>query len=391
MSVSNANKQEICERNQELLRIIYFIGNKVMLLKQLSQYAFALGLASNLSDFYSQIAKLEQNEIIRREAFSAYGRKSQLQMITLRKYGIRYVEGKPNSYSVASVPRATSNERILVSVFKNCYILSKILPRIYKESKIITLDKIFDLLKRDCSTLLLNKNEGIRYLSELTGDHRLQPYLDIVGIEHDIEQMRIVANKRSQGLKKGSYATNGKGKGKKIHSSLESSLNEAIKAYNNVSVHDNLFVSPKNKRIECFSVDSMLNCHYHIAQVKIIHNRPVITVLMFDIHNKQDAHRIAADIACIFHMLNRYMKNEFRLKIGVVCLDEVASIRVKNASNAFVRDFVTKEIKGTRLSTALNDWCIDVIMQEQIEVYFTHYDVYNQFLDGIKHANLLRQ
>ncbi len=219
MGVANANKQLICEQYKTYLDIIYHLGNKVMLTKQLWQYAHELGLANNLAEFYSQITKLEHSEIIRKEPFSAYGKKTQLQMLTLRKYGIRFVEGKENSYCVASVPKAASNERILVSIFKNCYIQSKILPRIHNESKKVTFDKIIDMLRRDCSTILLNKNEGVSYLSQLISNNRLQPYLLIPEINHVLAKMRIVEQKRLEGLKKGSCATVGKGKGKLFSSS----------------------------------------------------------------------------------------------------------------------------------------------------------------------------
>lgn len=395
MSVSTANKQFICEQFQEYLKIIYHLGNKVMLIKQLWHYAKELGLVRNLNEFYSQMMKLEHYEIIRKEPFTAYGKKTQLQMLVLRKYGIRFVEKKPDSYSVASVPKASSNERILVSIFKNCYIQSKILPRIRQESEKITFENIVDLLNRDCSTILLNKNEGIGYLSQIISDQRFQNELDITEIKHEIEKMQAVDQKRLEGLRKGSASSNGKGKGKLISSS-DMPLDEVTRDYNSLLQKDDTevkFVLPKNQRIYCFSIDTMLNCNYHIAQIKSIQNKLHVTILMFDIHNKQNAYKVATDIACLYHMLSRYFNfmNDFKLKIGVICLDEAAAKRVKTDSDAPVRDFISKEVRGTRLSATLRNWDVGEEMQKHIDVQFTDYNITNDYLDGIKHANLLRR
>lgn len=396
MSVLTTNKQFICEQFQEYLKIIYHLGNKVMLLKQLWYYAKELGLARNLNEFYSQMVKLEHSEIIRKEPFTAYGKKTQLQMLVLRKYGIRFIEEKPDSYSVASVPKASSNERILVSIFKNRYIQTKILPRIRQESEKITFESIVDLLNRDCSTILLNKNEGIGYLSQISSNQRFQNELDIAEIKQEIEKMQFVDQKRLEGLKKGSASSSGKGKGKVISSS-DMPLDEVTRDYfNSLLLKDDTgvkFVSPKNQRIYCFSIDTMLNCNYHIAQIKSIQNKLHVTILMFDIHNKQNAYKVAKDIACFYHMLSRYLnvKNDFKLKIGVICLDKAAAKRVKTDSDAPVRDFISKEVRGTRLSATLRDWDVGEEMQKHIDVQFTDYNITNDFLDGIKHVNLLRR
>ncbi|WP_201317672.1 hypothetical protein [Paenibacillus sp. EPM92] len=392
MGVSTVIKQQICEQHQDYLKIVYHLGNKVMLLKQLWNYAKDLGLARNLNEFYIQIAKLEHYEIICKEPFTAYNKKTQLQMLVLRKHAIRFIECKQSSYNVASVPVSHSNERILVSIFKNCYIQSKILPRIQNENKTITFNSIVDMLDRDCSTILLNKNEGLGYLCQLASYQRFQKELSIAGIEYEIEKMRALHQKRLEGLKKGS-ASKRKGKGK-LNSSSDTPLNEVIRDYDRrIDDVEVKFVSPKNYRMSCFSIDTMLNCNYYIAQIKSIKNKWHVTVLMFDIYNKQNAYKIAADIACLHHMLSRFLniKSDFKLKIGVVCLDEAATKRVKADSETLVRDFVSKEVKGMRFVATLRDWGIDDEMQKQIDVQFVDYDITNQFMDGIKHMNLMRR
>lgn len=390
MYVSNAQKYLVCEKYRVYLEIMYFFGNKVMLLKQLYQYAETLGVAKNFSGFYSSMLELVNAEILLKEPFVAFGKKTQLVMLTLRKFAIRFLENKDRSYDVASVPRAITNERILVSLYKNCYIHSKIVPRIIKKGCGINFSTIVETLNQDYSTILLGKNEGAIYLSELINSQRMSQYLNVEEIKHAVKRLKEIEQRRTEGLKKGSESTQGKGTGGKLMASVEDkALESVVERYN----HDNEVgkIPPKITKLDHYSIDTMLSFNAHIAQIKPIQNRLQVTVLIFDINDKQDIYRSGTHIACIYNMLARYFSVPITLKVGVVCVDEMASSSVKAASEALVRDFISKEIKGTRLSTILNEWRVDRVMQNHIEVHFTDYDITNQYLDGIKRANLLRR
>lgn len=394
MGISITDKQQVCEQYHEYLRIVYHFGNKVMLLKQLWNYAKEMGLARNLNEFYAQMAKLEKHNIIRKKPFTAYDKKTRVRVLILRKYGIGFIQGKQSSYNVASIPVALSNERILVSIFKNCYIQLRLFPRIRKAGLAITFENIVEILRYDCSTLLFNKNKGIDYLEQLINNGRLRGEFDEDQLVSEIKNMGSVKQKRLLGLRKGSFSRTNESK-EIQHSSV---LDET-----NLQKHEDgaeaPYVSPKMHRIQCFSVDTMLNCNYHITRIRRIKDRMHVTVLLFDINNKQDAHKIAVDIACLYHMANRYLRcdrplidrNNFKLNVGVVCLDESAAMRVKSDSEALVRNFNTKEVLGTRYSVTLKNWEVDNEMQKQIEVHYVDYNITNEFLDGIKHANLNRR
>lgn len=394
MSISNANKQQICEQYHNYLKIIYYFGNKVMLLKQLWGYANEMGLARNLNEFYAQIAKLEKYEIFQKKPFTAYDKKTQVQVLVLRKYGIRFIEGKQDSYNVASLPVALSNERILVSMYKNCYIQLRLFPRIRKAGGAITFENINKILEHDCSTLLFNKNKGIDYLVQLINDERFRGEFDEDQLTGEINDMEAVKEKRLLGLRKGSFSRTNESK-----EIQHSSVLEETSLQKHEDGAEAPYVSPKMHRIQCFSVDTMLNCNYHITRIRRIKDRMHVTVLLFDINNKQDAHKIAVDIACLYHMVNRYLrcdrplinKNNFKLNVGVVCLDESAAMRVKSDSEALVRNFNTKEVLGTRHSVTLENWNVGDGEQKQIEVHYVDYNITNDFLDGIKHANLIRR
>lgn len=390
MGNSNANKQFICERYSEYLYIIYHFGNKVILIKQLYRYAQEFGLANSYSAFYGHIKQMINAEIIRKEAFLAYGRKTQLQMLTLKKFGIRFVEGKVSSQCVAAVPKANSNERILVSIFKNCYILNKIIPRICKEGGNVTFEQVIALVNQDNSNMLNARNQGVELLYKIQDSSAtLHPFLNISEINYEINRLKEIKHKRSMGLRKGAMASEGKGVGK-VYSTPERALAEIVNG-NEIEMwmDSRMYASLKSRKLDYYSIDSLLNAHVYVAQMKIIQRRPQITLLMFDIHNKQNVYRIATQIACAYHMFERYF-NDFSLRIGIVGVNEVACRVLESDSKAIVRDFYTKEIKGSKISRILSDWRVSYVEQERIHVHFTHYDITNQYLDGVKHFNLLK-
>ncbi|WP_248928958.1 hypothetical protein [Paenibacillus hamazuiensis] len=386
MGVSNANKQFVCEKYRTYLEIIYHFGNKVMLMKQLYQYAELLGLAKNFSTFYISIMELVHAEVIQKEPFTAFGKKTQLQMLTLRKYGIRFIGGKQDSYSVASVPRSNGNERILVSIFKNCFIIKKLVPRLMKESKKVTFNAIIGMLNRDYSTILLNKNQGISFLSKLRSDDLLQQLLDVSEVDQDMKRMQEIKLKLAEGLRKGSESSEGKGKGK-MHSSSLSPLDD-LKNEIHAKADKDL---TKAEKLDNYTVDTMLALNAHVAQIKVVNNKVSITVLIFDIHNKKNIHKMVTHVACMYHMFSRYFKQELILRVGIVSIDKFASKNLKAQAESMFIDFISKERKGTRLSAILRDWRVDDEMQKWIEVQFTDYNITNDFMDGIKHANLIRR
>lgn len=384
MAISNANKQAVCEKYRTYLEIIYTFGNKVILMKQLYQYAELLGIARCFSKFYSSIMELVNAEILRKESFNAYGKKTQLQMLVMRKYGIRFLEGKPDSYSVASVKKALGNERIMVSIFKNQYILNKVIPRLQKESKAIKPETIMELLERDHSSVLYNKNQGLSFLLKMRNEATLQKYLDETSLEQDIEKMQGIKQRVEEGLKKGSKTSNGKGRGR-LHLSEESSIDRV----ENTSERNREL--SKEEKIYNYTLETMLAFNAYIAQIRVDKGHIKITALIFDIHNRSNVYKIATHIACMYHMFTRYFKDKIDLKVGIVSIDDFASSHLKMQSESTAIDFISKEKKGTRQSSLMKSWKIDEAMQDQIKVHYVDYGITNQFLDGIKHMNLIRR
>lgn len=399
MSVTNKRKERVCKQYSLYLNIIYQFGNKVMLLKQLYEYAQALGLVNSQPQFYLQIKELIEADILRKEPFVAFGKNTQLHMLIMRKYGIRFIEGKKDSQSVGAVPKANTNERVLISLFKNSYILDKIIPRLKKHYDEISYDRITQMLEQDRSTILYNKNQGLEYLYSWR-DSFLNQYCDVNLVEFEISNLEELQKRRKRGLKMGSESSQGKGKGK-VSSCAENVLEEVQNRYKRhlEDKRDTFKEDRKYNKLINYNIDSMLNSYSYISQLKEIKGTLTVTVLIFDINNRQDIYKVGMHIASIYHMFFRYLKNEgklevpkFKLKVGIVCLDEEAEKNMIVGSRKMVKDYITKEEKGEQLKITLRNWNIsDDIQEKYIEVLFTNYNITNRYLDGVKYSNLKRK
>lgn len=391
MGVTNKRKQEVCERYSTYLQLIYYFGNKVMLMKQLFEYAKVMGLARHYPHFHSQVKELVEADILRQEPFVAFGRVTQLHMLTLKKYAIRFIEGKEKSYDVSAVPKANNNERILLSIFKNTYILDKVVPRLQKHGVEVSYSNIVALLKEDNSNILYNKNKALDYLNELLKS-TLKQYFNIDEMSYVIHELVQLKNKKMEGLKMGAEAREGKGEGK-ISSKSKNAILGVYERYTAMQETENsqLIQSAKDRKIANYNIDSMFNAYCYIAQIKHINNVLTITVLLFDLNNKQDIYKFATHIACIYHMFNRYLNVNFKLKVGIIALDEEAQKNIETDAKKGVKDIFTKEVKGERLTNILSSWGVDEIMQQDIDIRFTNYNITNRYLEGIKYSNLLRK
>ncbi|WDQ33871.1 hypothetical protein PTQ21_06170 [Paenibacillus marchantiae] len=391
--MTNNEKEAICQQHRIYLSIIYSLGNKVIVMKQLFAYAKALGITNTYSVFLGHIHELVSAEIIRQEAFTAYNKTTSLHMLTLRKFGIRYIEGKQNSQQIGAVPKSNTNERILISLYKNCYILDKIIPRIQNKKLEVTLESIVDTLESDKSALLFNKNQALEYMNNYWGT--LKQHLDMSNFKGAIKDLQLVKSKRKAGLKKGSYSTYGKGIGNHF-SFTENAVEEVTNQLDEDPMPFKL--SNKQRRLDFYSIDSMLTAFIYIVQMKQ-HNDEnggcyfTITILIFDVNNKKNIYGIATHIACVYGMLKRYFVDDlkFKLKVGVVSLDEEASNLVKSEAEKIIREPRSKELKGNRLENTLADWGITPGDRECIEIQYTHYDITNKYLQGKKYLNLIRR
>lgn len=391
MAVTNKKKEEICNKYKVYLKLIYEIGNKVMLSKQLFQYAVAFGIVKYRIDYWKQIEELKNYDILRAEPFVVFDKKTQHEVLTLKKYPIRYLEGKEKSYDVAAVPKSNSNERILLSIFKNTYVLDKIIPVLEKHGQEITYTSIISYLNSSHSSLLLNKNEGLEYLNYFA-EIMPQEALNKFNIEAEKDDMEALIDKRKKGLKMGSIATEGKGKGKLLSSSADPLGSIKNKSKELIEIEDKqLIKSPKIRKLETYNFDTMLNAYTYVAQIRNVDNVISITALMFDIADSRNVYKIALNIASIYKMFDRYLKRKFKLVVGVICYDDVAQTAVEEDSSKRTQNRISKELNElNKLQNYLKLNYIQYTDLDNIEIKFSNYNLSNKYFDGIKYANILK-
>ena len=136
--------------------------------------------------------------------------------------------------------------------------------------------------------------------------------------------MQEQENIRVQARKKGAEATKGKGKG-----NLDSGVKDAIKELKKTQedTSEIIKVSPKEKKLQDYNIDSMLNAFIYIHKITVDKGKVItITLNHFDIFNKQDLYHIALCISAVYLMFKRYFNNQYAVKIvyNVVCYDQVA-------------------------------------------------------------------
>jgi hypothetical protein len=410
---TNQEKIVVCEKYQDYLKIIDGFGNKVMLMKQLEEFAKVLDLAPGHSTFIHHMKALLEADIIKTDPFFINNRKTQHKIIILKKFALRYLKdevGAGGSQRVAPVP-PVSNDRILLSIFKSSLILQRFVPMIQKLNGKVELQNIFNLIEARRMSVLFEKNKGLDYAKWFRDE--FNEYLNNE-INYQIERLEAVHVKRTSGLKQGSKTSEGKGKAVIDRSGAK----EGQKAITSEQLYKELSkvqkkaeeISPKEQKIAGFSFESMIRANTHIIQVskktKDFANTGImlphslhVQALLFDYRDTQDLYTISKQIACLYQMLNDLMGRvhpenmieqdiELYLKIGVVAFSPLSRKNLENKANEKIYSRFNDD-ENTRLKISLKNWGIGYDQFEQfIDVKFTDFDTENIYLEGKKYANL---
>ncbi len=408
--VTNEEKIAICEKYEPYLRIINDFGNKVMLNKQLGEFAHKLGIASAHATFLHHVKELLEADIIKTEPFIINGRKTQHKIIILKKFALRYLKGETSiggSQKVAPVPSLKSNDRILLSIFKSSFILQRVLPKLQEKSGKIEFESIVNYIKSRRMSILHETNRGLEYAKWFRDE-----FNDFLNdeINEQIHRLEEIHSKRVKGLVKGSKAIEGKGKAsidqsgtKKGHKTLQSTKIYGEKDKNGDKSQE---LSRKEQKIADFSFESMIRANLHIIQsVKKYRkdgtNLPSalhINAVLFDYKDTQDLYVMSKQIACLYRMLNGLMGKanpeninegdcELYLKVGIVAFSEQSMKTIKEKANESIYSRFNDE-NNKRIKLSLKNWGIED--NKFLEVTYLHYDIENRYLEGKKYANLLQ-
>lgn len=409
---TNKEKIAICDKYQDYIKIIYYFGNKIMLMKQLEEYARKLGLANAHSTFMYHLKELYEYDILKAEPLFVSNRKTQHHILILKKFALRYMVGETGaggSQKVAPVPPLRSNDRIMAGMFRNSFLLEKIIPRLQKEKGKVDVDDIFAELKNLHSSLLFNKNQGINYAEKFYQD--FSDLINPMEFKEQMETLRNDAEKRQNGLKKGSKSSEGKGKAsldrsgagegnaEQISVAIDMEQKEQEKAKEKEPKKDgkvSMFANKKDEKIYNFTFESMVRANMNIVRIDRGKNSYgtdmlMITILIFDYKNSQDLYMFGTQIACVYLMFKQLLlpEVELNLKVAIVAMDAEASASMKTEADETVRNPFS-QVEGKRMELTLKNWRIAPTIQEKITITYSHYDITNRYLEGKKFANLLQ-
>lgn len=400
MAVTNKRKEETCEKYKIYLKIIYYFSNKVILAKQLYEYAVALNIVQYKIDFWKQISELKRYEILKSEPFVAFDKVTQNEVLILKKYAIRFIEEKEKSSDVAAVPKRNSNERILLSIFKNKYILNKIIPITRRRGE-LTYDNIVRCIKSKHSSILYNKNMGLEYLIDFEKVF-VAKYISQTYIENAKDDFLTSRRNQKKGLEAGRKSSEGKGSGGKIlsgcadpvrHFTNKEVKKEYISAEEARAINKEIdsSLSPKFRMLETYNFDRMFSNNMHVVDIKNKDNKVLISMLIFDIANSRNIHKIALNISATYNMFKRYLKCEFNLRIGVITYDQDSQIAIENDAKVRTINYNSREKNElNKLENYLKLNGLDDVDRENIEIVFSNYNLTNEYFDGIKYANILK-
>lgn len=405
MGITNAKKTEICNKYKQYLEIIDVIGNKVMLQKQLVEFVLELGIEKHSIDVTKALLELEHYQIIKKEQFLNTTHK----VIVFKKYAIRYLSGATRSKDVGAVPKSNSPERVLLSVFKSHYILTRVIVALKQKGMAVTFSNIKSRINENNSSILYSKNAGSKYFEHIK-ENGLKSILTTES-EEALNLMKAQSEVRKKSLVKGSTATDGKGKGN-LTSGLEDPLREALENYK----AENLIkaIKPKEKKLSNFNLDGMFNAYTYVGQIKkakesivaskvgneegaepitTLYDVITITILDFDLFNVQDFYKIVRNISAIHAMFLRYFNNAIivKLKYGVIAYDSVAEQNLREESVRKGINPKTKEpYKHQRFYELLKLNNVDEEHWKDIELKITNYNITDNYMDGAKYANILK-
>ncbi|MFN7251528.1 MAG: hypothetical protein ACK4M9_12140 [Anaerobacillus sp.] len=411
LSKSINEKNTICEKYQDYLKIIYLFGNKVMLLKQLRELGSELALFKSPSMFQRQMEELLENDIIKYAPFFLSDRVTQHKVIVLKKYALRYLKGETEpggSQKVAPVPPLKTNERILLSIFKGSFILQKVIPLLRRTNNTVTLNLILEEIHSNSMSILIEKNKGLDFAKRYWNE--FHDFLDGEVVCEQIERLEESTQKRKKGLEYGSKSFNGKGIASISESGMDVEAN--IKKANRQNKAKSTLFANKKILLDNFTFENMVRSNIQIIRVKKSYTQVQnesngqisqmpsklhVTALLFDHLNRQDLYSFTKQIACFYKMLNDMMGKdpnnsanyfELHLTVAIVGYDGVAVENMRRKAEEVVYS-PYKGIVEKRLVLTLENWQVDREMQEnRLKIRFTDYDISNRYLDGKKFLNL---
>lgn len=349
--VNTLEKERVCSEYKELLKIIYIIGNKVMLQSQFLDIAKLFSLINSKYEANKIIKELEEAELIKKEQFLD----KKYKLLILRKYSIKFLEKKKRSNDVAAVPKSNT-ERAVTSVIRayNFMEYSKVL----KNHPNFSLDFCILRVKSLGSTYLYKKNEGLEYLNFISKSN-------IYRTDNEIHKLSI--EKRNETIK-----NRVKGQNKRLHKGSEGKLYSDYNLSLEKKIEDTVIYKDIRTRIEKeldnTTVDTLLNSNIYVIKLSKKDDIIVVNAEIYDINNTQNINRIIEKILKLCYVYRKILKEKCKFNIKVCVENKVAQERLLDAFNQKDNEgktYIENKLNSYRRATATRD---SIMLELQLDI-----------------------
>lgn len=365
--VTTQKKQFICEKYNMYLEIINIVNDKMMLQKHLIIIAIELGVAKNKSEVLSIIKELEENEIIKRINFMGTSNK----FIIFRKYAIRYLKGASSSQQVAAVPSYNSNIKYLENIYKVHIIINYYLDNLKKLRYKVNYKNLLSLLDLWNSTFLINKNNSLHYY-----EHNLIRLIKsnyMVKSEFEKDVKMLIDEKKTRDL------------------SLNVQNRDFVKEHykNNKSKKK---TKSTNEILELSTIATLIRKNIQIERIYLINDVLTINVAYMDLNYSQDCGRAIFNCAIAYKLFKRLIEPTVKFKINFTTYTSPVGIETMiNYLNARRVNQYTKEpINRTNFEEMFLKYSINLIDLANINFVIDTLNIEDNYMDGIKKANLIK-
>lgn len=328
-------KEDAFKKHKEIIDIIYYLCNKIVLKQQLTQLCLKLTKYREI-DIDIAITELAQQNILSKKQFLNTNRK----LIYLTKYPVSKLENI-KSRNVQSIK--LTQEKIIKGVFKTEYILKKI-----EDLQDINLNYVLDMLNTKDNTILKREEEEIYKIL-------YNKYKNV--LEEDFEDdLRISTAKKII-------------------------MENRFKKDKKTTVTDVELLKRRQKSIKMmgncyyFNFNNMLCRNFFLEKINIKGPDIKLEVGFLDIYNTKNVIKIINNICYIYFMFLKYFNRNYSLNIRLciyTCSEKNATEIRGNILKKSV-DFKSKQIKSVNIKE--NILLKNGINPEKIKIGITSLDI----------------
>lgn len=242
-------------------------------------------------------------------------------IIILRKFGIRFLEGKKGSGSVGAIRTCTTNQRYFKSILFNHKIIAFLHNKTYAEyAKNNGLEALLNSIH---SNIFLDNLNYMAYLSNL-------PYIEQKSVQAHIKQLE-----REKKQKEQAFSDSVK---RRVGTNTEPSKpkkKKSAKERRDLLMYNSTLETLKRKDCYLFS-----------------HNQKTNTweFVLLDVLNNQNLSKIVENIAVIYYVLTDLNVSEFNVNIGIMVWEDNAKDKILNDLNKNLNNILSNTYKITNVN-----------------------------------------